>query len=103
MSVVIRAVMFANGTPCPIAGQFLKSMDFEAYNGRGYAEWTDDLSKALRFATNGDAWEFWVTVPKCKPIREDGRPNKPLTSTTIEIFDPDIHEPLIDDPQARVG
>jgi len=37
---VMIAVAHANGTSCPVAGQYLKSFSVDAYGGRGYAEWT---------------------------------------------------------------
>ena len=79
----MKALGFANGTPCPIAGQYLKSFDFEAHDGIGDGVFTADPRRAMRFATLVDLLEFWKTMPKCKPIRLDGRPNRPLTATTI--------------------
>jgi len=84
---VIRALGFANGEDCPIAGQFLVSMDFEAFNGRGFARYSSRVEDAKEFASSAEALEFWRTVPKIRPIRPDRRPNRPLTSTTIEIID----------------
>lgn len=49
MAVRIKAEGFANGVPCPIAGQYVKSFDFEADDGRGYGEFTLDPAKALTF------------------------------------------------------
>lgn len=84
---VIRAICFANGTPCPHAGQFLKSANFEAFGGQGHMTFTDDIDKALKFATAGDAIALWGTQSKTKPLRPDGQPNKPLTALTVEIED----------------
>jgi hypothetical protein len=83
--VTIKAVAFANGEPCPIAGQYLQSFNCEAYNGRGYAVWTDDLKKALKFDNATEAMLFWRQQSRRKPKRPDGKPNRPLTSTTIVI------------------
>ena len=85
MSYIIRAIAFANGTPCPFAGQFVKSFDFEFGRGRGYGTFTPDPKQALSFTTAGDALTFWRTTSTDYPVREDGRPNRPLTSTTCEI------------------
>jgi hypothetical protein len=38
--VVMKIVGFASGAPCPIAGQYLKDFDFEAYEGLGHGEFT---------------------------------------------------------------
>lgn len=82
---VIRAEAFANGVPCPIAGQWLKSFDFEYDNGRGDGTFTNDPRKAMVFESQRHAEDYWNTVPKCRPYRTDGLPNKPLTSTTCVI------------------
>jgi hypothetical protein len=66
-------------------GVYLKSFDFEAHNGQGEAEFTKDKAAAKTFASIQEAFSYWVTVPECKPFREDGRPNKPLTATTVEF------------------
>jgi hypothetical protein len=84
---VIRALAFANGVACPIAGQYLVSMDFEAFNGRGFARYSSQIEDAKKFASPAEALEFWRTTSKINPKRPDGRPNRPLTSTTIEIIE----------------
>lgn len=85
MNVVIRAIAFANGEHCPHAGQWLKSFDHEAYNGRGYAEYTTDLAKAMQFSSPGEALAFWNKQSVIKPLRPDGLPNKPLTALTMVL------------------
>jgi hypothetical protein len=85
MTVVIKAVGFANGQRCPHSGQYLKSFDFEAYGGQGWGVFTGDRKKAMQFADSGAAYEFWRTVPKIRPRRSDRQPNRPLTALTIEI------------------
>lgn len=82
---VIRAVAFANGAPCSIAGQWLKSFDFNADGGRGYGEFTDNWRKAKTFESQAEAVNYWNTMSTVRPIRKDGLPNKPLTATTCEI------------------
>jgi hypothetical protein len=86
---VIRVIAFANGTPCTVANQYLKTFDFEAYNGRGFATFTADARKAMKFANAGEAMTFWRTRSKKLPTRPDGKANRPFTSTTIEIVDED--------------
>lgn len=76
---------FANGVPCSVAGQYLMSFDHEAENGRGFGVYTSDPEKAMRFESAVAAMEFWNKVPACKPTRPDGRPNKPLTASTMQI------------------
>jgi hypothetical protein len=85
MTSVIRAVGFASGHPCPHAGQWLKSFDHEAFNGQGHGEFTDDIDRALHFTDAAAALEFWSRQSNVRPIRPDGRPNKPMTALTVEI------------------
>jgi hypothetical protein len=73
----------SSGTP---AGQYLKSYNPEAHEGRGFAEWTRELDEALKFETPGDAWMLWRFVPNVRPIRLDGKLNMPLAAFTIEII-----------------
>lgn len=81
--VVIRAICFASGAPCPVAGQYLESFDFDAHDGLGFGVFTRDLRKAKRFADKAEAWEFWRTRSTVKPTRPDGKANRPMTATTI--------------------
>lgn len=81
MTCVIQAVGFANGMPCDKAGQYLESFDPDAYGGRGYA----DLTKAMRFASVAEAFDMRKRQSAVRPLRPDGRPNRPLTAYTIAI------------------
>lgn len=67
---------------------YLKAYDPEAHDGRGEAIFTGDPGEALRFEP-GMAFVCWTLIPKSRPLRPDGRPNKPLTafSVSIEAFD----------------
>jgi len=85
MPRVIRILGFANGAHCPHAGEYLEAFDFEAFDGRGFMETTPDVDKALKFADLHAAVLFTMTVPVTKPVREDGRPNRPLTAAHIEV------------------
>jgi hypothetical protein len=57
----------------------------EAYDGRGDAEFTFDAAEALRFATFGEAIEFWRQPSKRRPLRGDGLPNRPLCAFSVEV------------------
>jgi hypothetical protein len=46
---------------------------------------TDNRHEAQRFATASDALEAWNTVSKTRPVRPDGRPNKPLSALSIQL------------------
>jgi hypothetical protein len=85
LKYVIKVVEFSNGLPCPIAGQWLHSFDFEHSEGRGFGVFTKDITEAKTFESLEAALKFWNTVSAVNPLRPDGRPNKPLTATTCEI------------------
>lgn len=85
MSCVLILRGDALGLPLPCDGQYLKSFDFEAHGGEGEIEMTPDLAEAMTFAHIGAALAFRNRVPVCKPRREDGKPNRPLSSTTWEV------------------
>jgi len=68
-------------------GQYLKSYDPEAHDGRGDCEWTLDRSQAQIFPDFIAAFEAWRQVPKSRPKRDDGQPNRPLTTFSI-TFEP---------------
>ena len=84
-AVVICAVGFANGSPCPFVGRYVAAFDADAHDGRGLVDYTPHVSKAKRFAHHVEAWEFWRTQSKVRPLRPDGKPNRPLTATTVEM------------------
>lgn len=51
----------------------------------GVADWTDNVDKAMHFATNAAALRCWNTQGVRVPLRADGKPNKPLTAFTILV------------------
>jgi hypothetical protein len=71
---------------------FLKTYDPEAYDGRGFAEWTRNVDEALKFPTAGEAWMLWRGVSRTRPTRSDGEPNRPLTAFTIEVGDEAVYK-----------
>lgn len=83
--VVIQAVGYADGRECPQAGQYLETFDADAMDGRGFATFTDDLAKAMHFLSSEQAFTFWHTQSKVRPLRPDGKPNKPLTAYTVML------------------
>lgn len=72
--------------PHPQDGRYLKDVDFEANDGRGEVEVCDDWREAKQFADAAEAMTFLKTSPKCRPIREDGKPNRPLTATNWSLL-----------------
>jgi hypothetical protein len=41
----------------------------------------------MRFKTAGEAWMLWRRPSRVRPVRADGKPNRPLTAFTIEVLD----------------
>jgi hypothetical protein len=66
-------------------GSFLMSYDPEAHEGRGHTEFTNVLDKAIRFNSVHEAIEFIRQIPKNKPKRSDGKPNRPLTALNLMV------------------
>jgi hypothetical protein len=67
-------------------GAYLASYSPEGDDGRGVAEWTRDLAKAMTFATAEAAKACYSAVPYNRPLRPDGRPNQPLTSFSVAFW-----------------
>ena len=68
-----------------VDGPFLKSFDFEAFNGLGEASYTRDATEALLFPDAEAALAFCHTQSKTLPVRSDGNPNRPLSALAVEI------------------
>ena len=66
-------------------GWYLASYSPEARGGEGEARWTPDPAQALTFASAEDAVACYRAVPSNRPVRRDGRPNRPLTSFSIML------------------
>lgn len=86
--IVIQILGWANGQECPHAKEFVETFDHEADGGRGYGTFTPDVVKAMKFVDKGAAYAFWKRTPAIKPIREDGKPNRPLTAASV-VFAPE--------------
>lgn len=84
MPAIIRAVDI--GGVAMKDDVYFKAFDFEFDNGVGAAEFTRSRDEALKFPTVSDALQFWNTQSKTRPIRPDGKPNKPMTCTFIEVI-----------------
>jgi hypothetical protein len=83
----MKRVLFAiaDETTGEIVNAFVKACDFEAHGGRGFVEFTPDESAALSFNSVNEAIEFWRTQSEVRPLRPDGKPNRPLTAYTVEV------------------
>jgi hypothetical protein len=67
-----------------VEGQgYLEQYDREAHAGRGAATYTLDPAEAMIFPTLACVTALDTTPPRCKPLRDDGQPNLPLTACTL--------------------
>lgn len=80
---VIVALQFADGRPVP--NPYFKSFDHEAHGGLGRAVLTADWRESLTFSSFEEAVEFWRKQSKTRPLRPDGKPNRPMTAVTVEV------------------
>jgi len=78
----LAAAMIAGTT---IEALYLVWSDPNAKNGKGAEGWTMDIAKAKRFATRGEAMECWKAQSTIRPLRPDGRPNRPMTAYHVTI------------------
>lgn len=62
---------------------WLESFDVDAHGGRGFASFTKEPEKAMRFDSAADVLEAWKTRSTVDPTRDDGQPNRPLTAYTM--------------------
>lgn len=69
--------------------RYLESYDLEFPNAKVYptgrAEFTEKLSKAMRFDSFREAMDTWKSQSITVPLRPDGKPNRPLTAFTVTI------------------
>lgn len=85
MPIVLKLIAHASDHISGYEGQYLKSFDFEAHAGQGEADYTPHMAEALKFDDKGAALAFWRTQSKVRPLRADGKPNRPLTAATMEL------------------
>jgi len=64
---------------------WLMKYDVEAYDGIGDIVVTPDRARAMVFKNGLEALAAWKSVPKARPLRDDGKPNRPLTAFHMEI------------------
>ena len=80
------------------AGAFLAEYDPEANNGRGEIWWTEDIARAVSFPDAKGAIACYRAVPANRPVREDGKPNCPLTVFSVEFVKLPDPPPFVTDP-----
>ena len=81
--VIIKVLALASAGPSINDDTYLKEFDFEARNGLGTIITTDSIQEAKSFSGIAEAAEFWKTISTTRPIRPDGKPNRPFTAYTI--------------------
>lgn len=69
-----------------LEGQYVKFYNPEDNDGWGSVESTSHIEEALTFNSSEDAVRTWRAVPEKRPLRPDGKPNRPLTAFTVEII-----------------
>ena len=62
---------------------YLRSYDADTPDGRGAIVTTTVRDEALRFDDLAAAFECWKRTSATRPLRPDGKPNRPLTAYTI--------------------
>jgi hypothetical protein len=90
---VMICLGLASGKAGAPAGSYLKTADVNAYDGRGWAEWTPVVADAMLWPDAATAWAFWQQTSTVRPTRDDGKPNRPLTAFTVMIQSLDAPEP----------
>jgi hypothetical protein len=71
-------------------GRYVSRYDPDAHDGLGQVWTTSNPRKAIQFSDVARAAEFYRQTSTIKPLREDGRPNRPLTAFTVDIFNWEI-------------
>jgi hypothetical protein len=83
---VMLLVELRSGDFHPHAGSYVLSYDADAESGRGRLTTTRDPGKAKTWPTSEDATKAWTVTSRTRPVRSDGRPNRPLTAWSVEIM-----------------
>ena len=83
MSATLRIICDAFGDKS-VTG-FVKSFNPDAAAGFGHLVVTPKIEEAQKFDSAADALACWKQQPTVRPLRPDGRPNRPLSAFTCEI------------------
>lgn len=67
----------------PPDGWYLTDYNPDAHDGRGMAEWAETPERAMVFADQAAMLATWRLQSSTRPLRGDGRPNRPLTSMNV--------------------
>lgn len=66
------------------SGCWLESYDPDGDDGAGLIMGTNDAQDAKRFPDVGAALEEWKRPSTTRPLRLDGKPNRPLSAFTVQ-------------------
>jgi hypothetical protein len=77
------ALVDAVVTDTVVYGDYLEWSDPDAKDGLGDNRWTSDLAKAKKFLNFMAATSCWKAQSTVRPLRDDGKPNRPLTAFSI--------------------
>lgn len=80
-TAVNLALAVVDGTM--VHGDYLEWSDPDAKDGFGDDRWTTDLAKAKKFDSFMEAMECWKAQSTVRPLRDDGRPNRPMTAYSV--------------------
>lgn len=83
MATAIVFVAPAGDFKMDLTGKYLMVYDPDGANGRGVILSTNDIGMAMQFPSVREALECWKQVSAVKPLRPDGKPNRPLTAYTV--------------------
>lgn len=67
-------------------GKFITGFRPLAYDGLGEVLFSPNLPDALAFETADEAIGYYRQVPRHRPVKPDGKPNRPLTAFTVEVL-----------------
>lgn len=83
---VIRVIEAADGRKSEYDGQYVRTFDPDYGGGLGRVWTTEKIEDAILYKTFAEAAEAWKAQSKVRPLRPDGKPNRPMTAFTVEIF-----------------
>jgi hypothetical protein len=84
--VPVEYVLFAESRPLGgLVRRWVRAFDPDGSGGLGTIVLTADLDTAIRFANLESAVTFWQQQSTLQPLRDDGKPNRPLTAFTVVV------------------
>jgi hypothetical protein len=90
VNIVIQLVAPAHTGQPFVAPIYVRDFDPDGNHGRGTLKTTVRAAEAKQFASIAEAHDFWRQQSSTHPLRDDGKPNRPLTAYTVSIFSLDV-------------